>query len=637
MPTTLKILLAEDSIDDEMLVIRHIRRSGYEVEHQRVETAPDMQSALQDGRWDTVISDYHMPNFSAWDALRIVQESRSDLPFLVVSGTIGEESAVSLLKAGAHDFILKDRLARLVPSIEREMREAAVRQERKVAVESLQASEARFRAMMNVADDAIFATDSSGMIVLANPAAAQMFECTEEELMGFPVFHLLKNDSPNLGFEDFAHQQSGVKHRATGGVIHYRARRKNGSEFPAELSVGHWETCGQRMFALFIRDVSFRKEMEAQLLAADRMATVGTLVAGVAHEINNPLAAITGYLDLAMQELGSWDGPEAQGRVNSIVTQMGEPLERVIRIVQDLRGLAHGGTEGSAMEDVDVHEVLDSAIRVAELNYRHRGAVVTEYRDIPRARGNTTRLGQVFLNLIINAFQAIQVGKQGQSEVRVTTSFDEDQKKVIVEIHDSGCGMSEDTMRKLFRPFFTTKPLGEGTGLGLSISQRIVTALGGQIRVTSAPGKGSTFAVLLNPSVPSMSPAPSSKQIAASSRRLRVMVLDDEPILTKLVSHMLGDLHDVEAFNNASAALSRVRTGTTFDAILCDVSMPGVSGLQFLEELHLSNPDLVRHLAFMTGGYIASVPGQSSLLDSVRHLQKPFTMQEILRIVNELA
>ncbi|HTQ07189.1 MAG TPA: ATP-binding protein [Polyangiaceae bacterium] len=379
-----------------------------------------------------------------------------------------------------------------------------------------------------------------------------------------------------------------------------------------------------------VRDTTGRRQSEAQLFATDRLASVGTLAAGVAHEINNPLAAVIANLELAVADL------QAKGETGELLEEVRdarEAAERVRLIVRDLRLFSRA--EEPRRGRVDVREVLESTLRMAWHEIRHRARLVKAFDEVPMVEANESRLGQVFLNLVINAAHAIPEGRAETNQIRVATRHED--QRVVVEISDTGVGMSSEIMEHIFTPFFSTRPAGIGTGLGLPICRRLVEDIGGELRVTSRPAKGSTFTILL-PAAEAMSePTPPSKPLASSPgpRRGRVLVIDDDPMVAAAVRRTLSGEHDVVTKNLTEEALELLRGGARFDVILCDVMMPNMTGVDFWRELERFAPEETRRIVFLTGGAFATQARQ--FLDSVPnlHIDKPFVPEELRAIVRE--
>ncbi len=634
MSRPLRVLLVEDNPDDAELVTRELARSGHEVVHQRVDTAEALRSVLAENAWDVVLSDFSMPGFSATGALAVVKESGRDIPFIIVSGTIGEESAVASLKAGANDFVIKTQLARLVPAIEREIRDSRVRRARRRAEEALRVSEERFRAIMNTATDAVISADATGHILSLNPAAERMFGYPADELLGEPLTVLMPEHFHEAHRLGLVRLMSSGEGRLIGRKTELVGRRRDGSEFPVDLALGTWVSQGRRYFAGFLQDISDRKAVEAQLLMAERLAAVGTLAAGVAHEINNPLAAVIASLELALEGLEAAGGaPIPTAGLAERLREAREAAERVRHIVRDLKIFARG--EDEQRGPVDVEQVMESTLRMAWNEIRHRARLIKTYSGVPAVEASEARLGQVFLNIVMNAVQALGEGNGKANEIRISTRTEGG--RVIVEIGDTGTGIPPKIMKRLFTPFVTTKPVGVGTGLGLSICHRIVTDLGGAINVETEVGKGTVFSISL-PIAQEVAEAPARAAAPlppASARRGRVLVVDDEPTLGRLVEAILSSQHEVTVAGGAQEALASILAGERYDVILCDLMMPEKTGVDLYEDLLAQAPDQARRMVFMTGG--AFTPKARAFLDGIPNptVEKPFNSARLRSLVSE--
>jgi signal transduction histidine kinase len=532
-PRALRALIVEDVEQDAQLLLRELRRGDYDVSFERVDTAEAMSAALARQPWDIVISDHEMPRFSAPLALALVKQRKLDLPFIIVSGVVSDDIAVEAMQGGAHDFMAKGKLARLVPAVERELRDVVLRAE--------------------------------------------------------------------------------------------------------------------------------RVRMEEQLLISDRMASVGTLAAGVAHEINNPLSALMANLVLATEDVaqlaqdirarnrgdeavaGAGVGVgEATEWIATRLHELEEPLrdaresaDRVRHIVRDLKIFSRSDEEETGA--VDVRRVIESALRMAWNEIRHRARLVKDYGDVPPVEGNEGRLGQVFLNLIVNAAQAMPEGRADRNEIRIVTRLD-DRGRVVVEVRDTGSGIPEQVMSRIFDPFFTTKAIGEGTGLGLSICHRIVTGLGGQLTVESQVGKGTVFRIVLptarlevDAEVVAGPPAPLAIE---AGRRGRILVVDDEVKFGTAIRRVLSPEHDVLAVTSAQEAIERISSGERFDVILCDLMMPELTGMDLHAKLLHLAPEQAERMVFMTGG--AFTGRAREFLDQVRNprFEKPFEVGSVRALIH---
>jgi PAS domain S-box-containing protein len=384
------------------------------------------------------------------------------------------------------------------------------------------------------------------------------------------------------------------------------------------------------------RDISDRKQAEVQLIVSDRMASVGTLAAGVAHEINNPLACVVANLALVTQELDVMATHRALPRdLLDEVRDARDGAERVRTIVRDLKIFSR--SEDAKVGPVDVEQALESTLRMAWNELRHRARVVKIYGKVPPVRATESRLGQVLLNLVMNAAQAIPEGNYQRNEVRVETSVDATGRHVLIKVSDTGGGIPLDVQRRLFTPFFTTKPAGMGTGLGLSLCRRIVTGLGGTVDFSSEVGRGTTFRVSLPiADLDAGVEGESLETHAAAARRGRVLVIDDEAMITNAVSRLLRSEHDVVAVHSVASAMELFQSGEVFDVVLCDLMMPQVTGLDLHASLLELDPRQAARMVFMTGG--AFTPKARAFLDSApnQRIEKPFDAQGLRALVNGL-
>ncbi len=385
------------------------------------------------------------------------------------------------------------------------------------------------------------------------------------------------------------------------------------------------------------RDVTREKATQTQLLVSDRMASVGMLAAGVAHEINNPLACVLANLELSQREVAERESAGELGDIGELremLKDARDAAERVRQIVRDLKIFSRHEDAGS--EAIDVQKVLESSVRMAWNEIRHRAQLIKNYESVPRVEGSESRLGQVFLNLIVNAAQAIAEGNAEGNALRIFTQVDPATGQVVVGISDTGSGIAPQDLKNLFRPFYTTKGPGLGTGLGLAISHRIITGLGGQIQVESQVGKGTTFRVILPPARSDVAPVPEPVSLAPRiARRARVLVIDDEPMIAEVIRRVLSKDHDVMVTVVATEALARIRGGETFDVILCDLMMPQMTGMELYAELRKLDPGLADRIIFLTGG--AFSPAARAFLDEVanQRMEKPFDARHLRALVND--
>jgi PAS domain S-box-containing protein len=374
-------------------------------------------------------------------------------------------------------------------------------------------------------------------------------------------------------------------------------------------------------------DVTERVRVRQQLAVADRMAAVGMLAAGVAHEINNPLT----YVQLNMQAIArALERSDAPADLRSAAETALEGMARVRAIVADLRTFAR--VDQDTVAPTNVNEVVSSTLRLAQKTIDASATVDVSLGDVADVRANRGGLGQVVLNVLLNAHEAVEE-RGGHGKIRVRT-FEAGDGRVQIEIADNGVGIPQDAIRRVFEPFYTTKAVGRGTGLGLAICHRIVTAAGGEISIESdpsAPDLRTFVRVTLMAADGRRSRVSTPSPIVAT--RKRVLVVDDEPAVGEAIVRAIGELHDVRCVSSGAAAIELLRERADFDVVLCDVMMPGLDGIAVFEEVQRTSPELAKRFVFISGG--AFTPRARSFLATCRNprFEKPFSADQLNAIV----
>ncbi len=409
----------------------------------------------------------------------------------------------------------------------------------------------------------------------------------------------------------------------------------------------------RRVCRTAILDITELRQMHLRLSLAERLATVGTIAAGIAHEINNPLAFLMGNLGLATravqaqrptpEQQASGAPPESHASAEALkaLDEAQAGAERIQHIVKDLVTFARPSQAQTLR--VNVQQVLELSLKMAMVEIRHRAQIVRDYTEVPEVVADSDRLGQVFLNLLVNAAQAIPEGAAHRNEIRLRLRASE--QEVLVQIQDTGEGIRPDVLERVFDPFFSTKQVGQGMGLGLAISHSLVVQMGGTITVESHPGQGSTFSLRL-PAVPASQtvPAPQTVPVAPpppevpspSLRHGRILIVDDEPRFGQTLRMTLMPEHEVTYTASAAQALEWIAKGAHYDAILCDLMMPDVTGRQFYETLCNHSPELARRIIFMTGG--AYTPTSMDFVARMTNplISKPFKPAELDKLLAPL-
>jgi PAS domain S-box-containing protein len=635
MRTSLHVLIIEDSEDDALLLVRALRRGGYDLTSERVDTASAMNAALDRQTWDIVIADYTMPEFNGLAAQALVRERGLDLPFIIVSGSIGEDIAVSAMKAGAHDYIMKGNITRLVPAVERELREVEVRRARQQAEETLRLLESAVQQVNEaiVITTADFCTPGPRN-VFVNLTFMRMTGYNREEVVG-NTLDLLYGAKPDHSIWAGVRERLFRGESVAGETVNYR---KDGSEFIAEWHITPIRNhTGEITHLVSIqRDITERKHSEEELqrqrdalYQSEKLATMGQLLAGVAHELNNPLSVVMGQAALLRQSTKTKRQVE---RADKIVMA----AERCARIVNNFLALAR--QRPPERHPVHLNAVVRDAVELLAYPLRV-DSVEVQFAlgdELPILRADPHQLHQVVVNLVSNAHQAMRELPLPR-QLTLATGLDELDNWVWLEVRDTGPGIAPELQARIFEPFFTTKPPGVGTGLGLSLCQGIVETHGGRIHVAATAGPGAVFRVEL-PVAPTVEQPVTQLggAVAATIRGKRILVVDDEPGIAGVLAEVLQlDGHEVVVVAHGEAALESLRQ-QTYDLILSDIRMPELDGPGLYWEIERGYPNLLSRIVFLTGDTLS--PGTREFLEQtgVPCLSKPFSLMEVRQIVQRV-
>ena len=485
------------------------------------------------------------------------------------------------------------------------------------ALASVSRSETKFRTLIERAPDAILLRRGE-RFTYANPAALRYLGYEEvAELVAQPIDRILVNEPIPASSRS-----------AAAGALELTFRTHDGRELTGEVVQLEVTFDDHAAIMLRVRDLTELRRMEAHLALSARLASVGTLAAGVAHEINNPLSYVLTNLELASKRLSSQDG-NGPARLDQLLRDARQGAERVAKIVRDLKTLSR--PDAGTPHSVNLAEVLQSCVSVAWNEIRHRAQLRSQLDDSCFVRANEGRLAQVFLNLLVNAAQSIEEGHAAENEVRIRSHHVEGGAWIAVEVSDTGCGIPPKTLERIFEPFVTERETG--TGLGLSICHGIVAGLGGSIEVDSEVGRGTTFRVLLPASEPFEVAAIKSAAAPGPSSRLRVLVVDDEIMIRRSLERGLS-AHDVTSAAGGREAIE-LCLRQQFDVVLCDLMMPDVSGVDVFEAVSSQRSEYRSRFVFMTGG--AFSPKVQDFLASIDNvtLEKPLSLEDLEGVLRE--
>jgi len=373
-----------------------------------------------------------------------------------------------------------------------------------------------------------------------------------------------------------------------------------------------------------VSDVTARRDMQAQLEQAERLASVGSLAAAVAHEINNPLAYVLANLGF----LGTRISPERAPEEAEALGDARDGAERVRDVVRGLRTFSRPGAGPRAA--VDVAAEIAAALRITQNEIRHRARLVQRIGPLPQVLAGSHELGQLFVNLLVNAAHAIPAGRAQENAITVEACTDP-AGWARVEVQDTGVGMAPQVLRRVFDPFFTTKPGGKGMGLGMVIARGIVDGAGGRIEVESEVGHGTVVRVLLPPAPAVAREVEAPGNGSGAPPRRRVLLVDDDPLVARSVVRALGQAHDVVTTHSGAEALARLEAGARFDAVLCDVMMPEMTGAQLHARVEARDPELARRFVFLTGGAFTDEAMEFLRRVACPCLDKPFDAEQLRR------
>jgi PAS domain S-box-containing protein len=626
-------------VEDEGIIARNLRELllGLDYDPFAIAATSDEAVARASERCpDVVLMDIRIKGKLDGIETAEILHKRFDVPVIYLTAHADESTLERAKKTEPFGYLMKPvKLAELRSAIE-------VARYKHSMEKSLRARERWLSTTMRSIADAVIMVDIAGKITFLNQAAESLLGVTLQTAAGRSTQEIMRMSDVEWQTEtplDRALREQRPVAFAE-AVLHDANGSKRLIADSAAPVIDEEELLGAVMV---FRDVTEQKRLQKQLEIADRLASLGTMAAGVAHEINNPLTVVVGNAEFVLEHLRRSATPSGPGTpvmeaekvaIESAIEAQRELMtaaSRIARIVSDL--LDFSRPERASSGSVDIRNAIEWAIRSTAHEFRNRARISTKLQKVPLVDGDETRLGQVFVNLLINAAHAIAPGNADGNEVSVTTRTDET-GHVVAEVSDTGGGIPPESLSRIFEPFFTTKRVGEGTGLGLSICQGLVASMGGELAVDSRPGEGTTFVVRL-PAGGRQAPALSEHSPVTGHRRGRLLLIDDDEMVLRALSRIL-DHHELVTTVDAREALEWLKTDDGFDIILCDLMMPAMTGMDFYEELLCSQPDLARRVVFLTGGavtpkiarFLESVPNQSIL--------KPFGVEDLRTMIQTI-
>ena len=626
-----RILYAEDDPNDAKLCLRQLEQVGFRLSADIVASAEEFLRALAESSYDLILADYNLPGWSGMEALEILGRDGRDIPFILVTGTVGEETAVECIKSGATDYVLKDRPARLPLAVARALKETRVRDERRQAEQSRDL----LAAIVESSDDAIIGQALDGSIVSWNRGAERIYGYGAEEIRGQPISVLFRAKGEELEPVIDALRRGGTAER-----FEAKGARKDGTLLDVAVTISPIRDRDGAIAgaSVITRDITEHLLLQREYFVAQKMEVVGRFAAGIAHDFNNVLTVVAGYSDLALSELDP-DDP-----LHPLISEIGKSGQRAASLTRQLLAFCSNRT----LEP----KVLNVNAIVAEMDRMLRRVIGEDIElvtaldpQLGSTRADPGQIEQVIMNLAVNARDAMAAGGKLTLEtanVEVDPAYSErhvgvaEGSSVMIAMTDTGTGMDAETQSRIFEPFFTTKATGVGTGLGLATVFGIVKQSGGSILVYSELGYGTTFKIYL-PRVLEQAAAVEPPRAHTPARGSEtVLVVEDEDTIRALVSTVLKKQgHTVLQAKNGREALELCRQHSgKIDLVISDLVMPLMSGAELAKELVAARPEI--KVLFMSGYTGNAAVHHGVVPPNTAFLEKPFVPRTLTRKLREV-
>ena len=637
-PASLHILLVEDRDEDAELVRRELKRAEISCRTRRVDTAEGFRHALREFAPDLILADYSIPGFGGMAALEILRREAPLVPLIIVTGSLDEETAAACIKAGAADYVLKNRLVRLGPAVSSALELRRSRAERAAAEAALKGNEQRFRALVEHSWDAVALFGADGAILYGSPATTRILGYDLAEFTALNALDLIHPEDRDAVVGRLTESMANPRGRVD---VAARVRHKDGSwRYLEGVLTNLLDDPSVGAIVNNYRDATERRSLEQQVIQAQKMEAIGRLAGGVAHDFNNILTAIGGYTDLLLADLPP-DDPRRQD-----VDEIHHAADRAAALTQQL--LAFSRRQVLQPKVIDLNALVANVEKLLRRLLGEDVQLATALaEDVGRVRADPGQVEQVIVNLAVNARDAMPAGGRLTIETRnvdLDAAYAADHRTVVpgpyvlIAVSDTGSGMSADTQSHMFEPFFTTKEVGKGTGLGLATVYGIVKQSGGSIWVYSELGHGTTIKVYLprvdEPAEPLAAPA------FADPKSLRgtetILLVEDEPAVRGVARQVLARQgYTVLEAPDGHTALTMVGAGgPSVDLVLTDVVMPGMSGRTLADQLRRRCPGL--RVLYMSGYTDDAIVRHGMLEPGLAYLQKPFRPDALVQKVREV-
>ena len=632
----LRLLFVEDNSVDAELALRALKKAGFDISADIVQTPGEFADRLRSKTYDIVLSDYNLGTWTGLEALEFLRQQDDDLPFILVTGTLGEEAAVEVMKKGAIDYVLKDRLSRLGVAVERALEKIIQRKERRQSLETIRRNEEKYHELFENANDFIYTMDLQGILTSINRAGERILGYNREELLGKNLLEMLASDKLEVFLEIVASKLSGQAAHTYEKQVTTKDERKVTLDISYRLiRDADGNPVGIQGIA---RDITDRKQLQEQLQQSQKMEAIGRLAGGVAHDFNNHLGIILGYSEMMIEKLGS-----------------DHPLNKRAQVIRDTANKAAALTKqllAFSRRQVFEPRIIDLNAIVSELKKMLQPLigedielVTTLDPTLGKVRVDAAQIDQVLMNLAVNARDAMPEGgrliietKNAELDDAYAHAHDAGRtgRYAMLAVSDTGQGMDKETQLHIFEPFFTTKEKGLGTGLGLSMVYGIVKQSGGNIWVYSEPGHGATFKVYLpcvgtDHQVEEVEEKPSIPKGEGI-----VLVAEDNPLLLELTCEFLTDSgYTVLAAGNGAEAIEIAKQHSgPIHLLVTDAIMPKMTGRELALQLLNVRPDT--KILYVSGYTDDAILRNGMMGAEMEFLQKPFARDQLLRKVRKV-
>jgi two-component system, cell cycle sensor histidine kinase and response regulator CckA len=640
MVALIHILHLEDDPLDRELVQARLEKAGLAYRMTQVQTREEFENALGQGAFDIILSDYRLPMYDGLSALRLVLERCPDIPFIFVSGTIGEDAAIEALTKGATDYVLKQKMTRLGPAVHRALREARNRRQRRQAEHALARSEAMMRTILDSVDEGFIVLDREYRILTANRAFCDLVNLHNDQVVGALCHQVIyQNARPcsETGLD------CPVQRAFDTGRAHAASHiRQLGSSDRQSLELKSYPIVDESGVVIraieTLQDVTEKHKLQEQLIQSQKMESVARLAGGVAHDFNNMLGVIIGRTELALVRLKP-DQP-----LFADLKEIRKAAERSAALTRPLLAFARKQTVEPQV--LDLNQTVAAILKM--LRPLIGEAIDLEWRPgtgLSPVKMDPSQVDQILANLCINARDAIA----GVGRVRIETAMAALRpgsskhpdfvpgEYVLLTVNDDGSGIDPENLGKIFEPFYTTKEVGRGTGLGLATVYGIVKQNSGFIDVESGPEKGTTFKLYL----PQHAGQTAAQQRPARGVPVRgghetILLVEDEPSILDIGKLMLEKLgYQVLAASTPGEAMRLANAhGGAIRLLIVDVIMPEMNGRELANQLAAQCPAMA---CLYMSGYTGEAIAHHGILDEgVHFIQKPFSLPSLAAKVREV-